>query len=221
MGYQIYGASVSPFVRKTLVYCEEKGIEYEHVPVNPFDPPADYREQSPLGRIPSLRDGDRSLADSSVICAYLERRHPEPALFPGDDFAYARALWFEEFADGGLTPKAGGGVFFPLVVAPLMMKQPADDAVRAEAKRIVDEEIVPMWDYLERELGDREFFVEDRLTIGDIAIASIHVNLYHAGVDIDTARCPKLAAFVERMHARPSFRKWIDEETPTWSQRAA
>jgi glutathione S-transferase len=217
----LYGANVSPFVRKVRAVLAEKGIEYSHEPVNPFAPPPGYRELSPLGKIPAWKDGERTLADSSVICVYLERTHPKPALYPTDDYAYARALWFEEFIDGGFAPKAGGGVFFPLVVAPMMLKQPVTPEVRAAVDKCLAEEVTPMWAYLEREIAGKEYFVGDRLSIADLAVASIHVNLYHAGFDVDQGRFPQLAGFIARMFARPSLKALIEEETPTWSRRNA
>ena len=219
MGYKVYGTSVSPFVRKVLVYMAEKGIACDNDPINPFSPPDNYKEISPLGKIPSLIDGDKTLADSSVICMYLERGNPTPAMYPSDDYEYAQCLWIEEFIDGGFVPKAGGNVFFPLVVAPLMMKQPVTDEVRASVDKSIAEEVEPMWDYLEEEIGDKEFYVGGNLSIADIAVASIHVNLYHANVDPDPKRWPQLSAFVRRMHARESFAKIIAEEIPMWSQR--
>ena len=219
MSYQVYGTSVSPFVRKVLVYLAEKDIPFENVPVNPFSPPDDYREISPLGKIPALRDGDKTLADSSVICQYLERKHTSPAMYPSDDYDYAQALWIEEFIDGGFVPKAGGNVFFPLVVAPKMMQQPVTDEVRAAAEKSLSEEIQPMWEYLESEIAGKDFFVGNTLSIADIAVASIHVNLYHAGVDVDAAKLPNLARFVQTMLARPAFAALINEETPMWSMR--
>ena len=219
MTYQIYGTSVSPFVRKVLVYLTEKNIPFENEPVNPFAPPDNYREISPLGKIPALRDGDKTLADSSVICQYLERKHAAPAMYPSDDYDYANALWIEEFIDGGFVPKAGGNVFFPLVVAPKMMQQPVTDEVRAAVEKSLAEEIQPMWDYLESEIGGKDYFVGDSLTIADIAVASIHVNLYHAGIDVDAEKLPNLARFIQSMHSRPSFANLISEETPMWSVR--
>ncbi|MGR8949820.1 MAG: glutathione S-transferase family protein [Gammaproteobacteria bacterium] len=217
MGYKLFGTSVSPFVRKVLVYMEEKGIAFENVPVNPFAPPDDYKKISPLGKIPALETDGRTLADSSVICQYLEREHSRPALFPQDNYEYARALWFEEFIDGGFVPKAGGNVFFPLVVAPKFMDQPVTDEVRAAVDRSLSEEVQPMWDYLEQEITGKEYFVGASLSIADIAVASIHVNLLHAGIEVDASRLPNLAAFVARMHKRPSFASLIEEEAPMWS----
>ena len=220
MSYKLYGTSVSPFVRKVLVYMEEKGISFENEPVNPFAPPDNYKDISPLGKIPALGTNGRTLADSSVICQYLERENPTPALYPEDNYDYARSLWIEEFIDGGFVPKAGGNVFFPLVVAPKFMDQPVTDDVRAAVEQSLNEEVYPMWEYLNQEIKGREFFVGDKLTIADIAVASIHVNLLHAGVDVDATKLPDLASFIARMHARPSFASLIAEETPVWSTRS-
>ena len=62
-------------------------------------------------------------------------------------------------------------------------------------------------------LPDSGWLVDDRLTLADIAVASPFVNLGHLGYDIDAARRPKLAAFVGKMLARPSFQPWIERET--------
>ena len=127
MSLVVLGGSVSPFVRKVRVALAEKGLDYELQAVNPFAPPAGWRDVSPLGRIPAFKDGDRVINDSSVICAYLERRFPEPSLYPSDAYEYARALWFEEFIDGGLIPSSARTVFFPLVLAPLFAGKPGPE----------------------------------------------------------------------------------------------
>jgi glutathione S-transferase len=216
----VLGGSVSPFVRKVRVVLAEKGLDYEFQQVNPFAPPPGWREISPLGKIPAFRDGDRTLADSAVICAYLERRFPKPALYPSDDFEYARALWFQEWAGGGLVPTSGPKVFLPLVLRPLFTQKPPDEAAEATARKCVEEELPPYWDYLERELGDADFLVGGRLTIADVAVASPFVNLRHAGFAPARKRWPRLRAFLDRTHGRPSFKKLIDEETPIFGKRA-
>jgi len=152
----LYGALGSPFVRKAIVALTEKGIAYDHDPVVPFAPTAEYLKISPLGKIPAFRDGDRTLADSSVIIAYLERTHPEPSLYPNDPYEYARALWFEEFGDGGLTPVLGAKIFFPRVIAPRFFNQPPDEVA---IKKVIDEEVPPLFDYLEKEIGDKQFLI--------------------------------------------------------------
>ncbi len=207
----LYGANGSPFVRKARAFLAEKGIKYDHDPVVPVGPNPEYRKISPLGKIPAFRDGDRTMADSSVICAYLERIHPQPALYPSDPYDYARALWFEEYGDGGLGPIVGPKIFFQRIVGPLFFKQKPDEAVVTKA---VQEELPPMFDYLEGQITG-EFLVGGRLTIADLGIATQFVQLRLAGVTVDAKRWPKLVAYIDRIHSRPSFKALIAEEEAT------
>jgi glutathione S-transferase len=206
---KLLGAFGSPFVRKAYVALTEKGIPFEHEQVIPFGVSPEYRKISPLGKIPAFQDGDRTLADSSVIIAYLERTHPQPALYPTDAYEYARALWFEEFGDGGLAPVTGAKVFFPKVIGPRFFKQEPN---LAAIQKVVDEEVPPLLDYLEGELGNNEYLVGNKFSIADIGIATQFVNYMFAGYGVDAKRWPKLAAYVQRVHSRPSFKKVIDKE---------
>ena len=219
MAYKLMGANVSPFVRKVRVLLAEKGIAYDYEQVSPFAPPPDWRSISPLGKIPAFMDGDKVVNDSSVICQYIERKNPAMPMLPKDDDGYFQALWLDEYIDGGFVPVAGGKVFFPLIVAPLGSKQPPDDATRAAVAKVVADELPTFWTYLESQLGGNDFFVNNTLSLADIAVASVHVNLQHAHVKVDGARFPKLAAFMTRMFARPSFKAIIEEETPFWTMK--
>ncbi|MEM7540490.1 MAG: glutathione S-transferase family protein [Pseudomonadota bacterium] len=220
MNFQILGANVSPFVRKVRAMLAEKNIPYDYEQVSPFSPPEGWRNISPLGKIPVLKDGDRLVNDSSVICQYIERKNPEPQIFPRDLDGYTDAIWLEEFIDGGFTPVAGGKVFFPLVVEPMMSGDPAGSEAEAAAAQVIETEFPTFWSYLESQLGDKDFFVGDQISIADLAIASIHVNLRHAGVLVPVGDYPNLSAFIDRMHSRESFRRLIEEEAPTWGARA-
>lgn len=203
--YVVYGAPLSPFVRKVEVFLREKGIEYELDPVNIMPVPEGFEKISPARRIPAFRDRsqgeDATLADSSVICAYLERRNPEPPLYPSDDFAYARALWFEEYSDSELAGRIGMGVFRPIVFPRFQGKEPDLET----ARKAVGKQLPRLYDYLEAEIDGRDFFVGDSITVADIAIASQFVSLDLAVGLPDASRWPALVAFVNRMLARESF----------------
>ncbi len=206
---KLLGAFGSPFVRKAFVALTEKGITFEHEQVIPFGAPPEWRKISPLGKIPAYQDGERTLADSSVIIAYLEKTKPEMPLYPSDPYDYARALWFEEYGDGGLAPIIGSKVFFPKVIAPRFFKQEPN---LAEIQKVVDTELPPMFDYLEGEIGSKEYLVGNKFSIADIGIATQFVNFMFAGYGVDAKRWPKLAAYVGRIHSRPSFKGAIDKE---------
>lgn len=205
----VHGANISPFVRKVRVFLAEKNIAYTLQPVNPFTAGPEYRKLSPLGRIPAFQDDKTTLADSSVICAYVERTNPQPALYPTDTVEYAKALWFEEYGDGGLAPIFGAEIFRQRVVMPLFFKQQGDEAM---AQKAIAEKLPPLFDYLESQVGDNAFLVGNQLSIGDIGVATQFVNLRHAGVTPDAQRWPKLARYISSIHGRPSFKAVIDEE---------
>jgi glutathione S-transferase len=201
----LYGVGGSPFVRKVRVVCAEKGITYDHEPV--FPGTVD-RQISPLGKIPGWKDERGALCDSSVICAYLERTKPTPALYPKDDYEYARALWFEEYADTALLGVFGPKIFFKKVVGPKFMGQKFE---QAEIDKAWTEEAPPLLDYLEGQLkGD--WLVGNAFSIADIAVGSEFVNLYLAGYRPDAKRWPKLVAYIDRVHARPTFAPLIKED---------
>ena len=79
---KLYGASASPYVRKVLAVLSIKQLPFEHIPQMPFVDDPDFRKISPLGKIPALEDGDLSVADSKVICQYLEEAYPAHPAYP-------------------------------------------------------------------------------------------------------------------------------------------
>lgn len=200
---------MSPYVRKVLVFAAEKGIALETRPVGLQSDDPDFLAASPFRKIPALQDGDFRISDSSAIIAYLDALQPEPNLLPTEPKARARTVWFDEFGDTILMD-CGRKMFFNRVVAPRFLKRPGDAAVADKAEH---EELPPLLDYLESVLPASGYLVEDRLTLADIAVASPLANVrHHLGIDLDAASRPKLASYVEAIHARPSFRSWIDRE---------
>ncbi|MEO7635737.1 MAG: glutathione S-transferase family protein [Sphingomicrobium sp.] len=214
----LYGSSMSPFVRKVLAYGAEKGIEFDVRPSGFPNPTDEFRDVSPAGKMPALRDGDYSLADSSAIIHYLEAKQPDPPLIPADPRLRGKTIWFEEYADTILFA-CGAKMFFNRIVAPLFMGRPGDDAAADAAER---DDLPPILDYLETVAPDSGgFLVGDGLTLADIAIAGPFANLRHCGVTIDPGRYPRTAAFVDRILARPSFSVLVEREIAMLAPQSA
>ena len=204
----VYGSSLSPFVRKTLAYVSEKGLEVELVPTGLGNKDPAFREASPFGKMPGFRDGDFAISDSTAIITYLEAKYPQPPLLPAEPKSRARTIWYEEFADTILVA-CMGKLFFNRVVAPRFLGQEGDLAAADKAEK---EELPPLLDYIEGVMPASGHLVDDRLTLADLAVASPFVNFAHVGVTIDAAAHPKTAAFVEAMLARPSFAPLVAQE---------
>ncbi|ODU22816.1 MAG: glutathione S-transferase [Sphingomonas sp. SCN 67-18] len=196
----VYGATLSPFVRKVLVYGAERGLGLESKVLGLGSTDPDFRAASPFGKIPGFRDGDFAISDSTAIVTYLEAKYPDGGLIPAEAAARARTIWYDEFADTILSA-AGGKVFFNRFVAAMIGRQP--DMAAADAA--IRDELPPLFDYLEGVIPDSGHLVGDALTLADISVASPFANLAYCDVHVDAARHPRLAAFVAAMHGRDSF----------------
>jgi glutathione S-transferase len=206
---KIHGVPISVHTRKVIVAALEKKLEFMNEPVIPFHPPAGWDRLSPTGKIPVAQDGERVLRDSSAICAYLERVHPHPALYPADAADYAEALWYEEYADGTVFREVIHGLFFQQVIRPNILKEKTD---RAAVDAILQQALPKVFGYLDRSLG--EFAAGGAFGIADIALASNLINFRYLGYEIDRRSYPRLAVYFERQLERPSFRHALGAEQP-------
>jgi glutathione S-transferase len=195
----IIGSFVSPYVRKVLACLNLKGIDYQVDPITPFFGNDEYQRLSPLRRIPVLIDGDFSISDSSVICAYLDEAYPGCPLLPAAAKDRARARWYEEYADTRLGDLFIWALFYQKIVHPLVWGEPGD---QARIDKAVVEDIPAALDYLEGELPAEGFLCGD-IGLADISIASFFQNGAYAGFEVDPTRWPRTAAFVERTLAHP------------------
>lgn len=195
----IIGTPISPFVRKVLITLELKGIDYQCVPLVPFFPSEEFKEISPMRRVPVLKQGTFTLPDSSAIVQYLEDVAPSPSLFPEDVQDRARARWFEEYADEQLGRSAVFNLFFQKVVRPLVLKQPANEELIQHA---LETAIPDSLTYLEQHTPE-EGYMFGALSIADISLTAMLLNATFADWQIDKGRWPKFAAYMDRVYSHP------------------
>lgn len=203
----IYGARPSPFVRKVIIFADEKGLSAEVMPGG-FGQGGDvFAKASPFGKIPAFQDGDFLISDSSAIVTYMDVVQPEPNLIPLEAKARARTIWYDEFGDT-IIQAAGMPIVFNRLVAPLMnIPQDLDAAAQAEA-----EKLPAVYDYLESVIPDSGFLVEDRFTLADIAVACPILTLNYCSSILSDGRWPKVGAWLQGLSARPSFARALAAE---------
>lgn len=202
MSLTLYGVPLSPFVRKVRLCLLEKGMDYQLEVVMPFTPPDWYLQLNPLGRIPAFKDADLTLADSSVICQYIEEAYPDQQpLYGSNAPERGQVRWLEKYADYELAPLTTFGIFQNRILKPSSGHRCNEESVQAA----LNEKLPPHFGYLERQLDQQDYFVGGRLSMADITIASQLLNMEHGGERVDSGRWPALAAHYERMKARESF----------------
>ncbi len=204
---KVYGVHGSPFVRKVFIALDMKGIPYETVPQMPFTGDEDYLKINPLGKIPTLVDGDLTLGDSKVICRYLESAYPETPLYPQDLADRAMADWYEDLC-GGRVAELAAGIFFQRFMRPFAFKQEPDEEL---VGKIIDRDLPPLLDYLEGQVPADGFLFGD-FGMADLCIASPFFNAAYAGFEVDAARWPKLAGLIARVKALPPVQAILQKE---------
>jgi glutathione S-transferase len=207
---KIYGVPISVHTRKVIVAAIEKGIPHTNEPVIPFNPPAGWSDLSPTGKIPVLEHDGLTLRDSSVICTYLERTQPEPALYPQQTRELVQALWLEEYADGTVFREVVHELFFQKVIRPNILGESTDAAVVA---RTENDAVPKVFGYLEQAIGG-VFLVADRLSVADIAVVSNLINYHYLGYVIDRSEYPRLASYFERALRHGSIAAALRAEQP-------
>lgn len=197
---KLYGALLSPFVRKVAVVAQLKGIAWELAPFRSgggMSP--EFVAASPLLKMPAIDDDGYTLADSTAICLYLDARYPEHRVVPADPQLLGRTMWFEELMDAGIAP-SGLKVLFNRFVSPVLYKKPGDEAVAAAGEA----ELPRFLDYLEQAVPADGWLVGDQFTLADISVASILRTLTVVKLGPSDAR-PRTLAWYQRVQAHPAW----------------
>ena len=206
----LHGASGSPFVRKVQVALAIKGLQFEQVQQMPFTGDAEYRKINPLGKIPTLQDGELTVCDSTVICEYLEEAYPQPALYPAQAADRAKARWLEELG-GSRVAELAAGIFFQRFMRPMVLQQEADEQLVA---KIIDKQLPPILGYLEVQVPEQGFIFGDFM-MADMSLMSPFVNAAYAGYEVDAQRWPAFTDFIARVKAHPVVSEVLTAEAAT------
>lgn len=208
---RLYGVILSPYVRKTRLALDYKGLDYEKVQVMPIpgvEQPAEFAANSPLGKIPLLGVDEHYINDSSVICQWLEREYPQPALLPENNLAAAKALWLEEYADAQMVPVIGGHLFAEVVLAKAVFNR---EPIQSDIDAALGTEIPAILTYLQTQL-EGEFLLGNNLCLADLAVGSLFITLEHCNYQWDENRWPQIVAYKKRILATEPFASALAEE---------
>jgi len=205
---KVHGVHLSPFVRKVLLTLEYKGIPYESVDVFPGSDEPEFRAISPLGKIPVLEDDGFTIPDTSVICRYLDRVHPDNPIYPADAQLEAQACWLEEFADSKLI-EACAGLFRQKFLNPAMFNTPTDEAVVTD---ILENQMPGLLDYLESQTPESGVLVGDAISIADFAVVTCFLQASYGDFEVDGETHPKLRAYLDRCLSNDLVKNRMEQE---------
>jgi glutathione S-transferase len=199
---KLYSGPLSMFGAKAEIAAHEKGLDFELIMV-PFEMKTLYQPKhpevlriNPKRQVPVLIDngpgGDLELFDSTQIFEYFETVKPEPALWPAEPKARARARLLEHKSDE---------VYFPPIVRLMGLQATPDDPAAVEARAAA----ASFYDEREKGLGTGEWLA-GKYSYADIAFYMAQLFGERMGAPMTDAH-PRLKAWRERVSARPAVRK--------------
>lgn len=183
------------------IVSRELGIAVDLKKVNTKDKTVegggDYRQVNPRGYVPALvLDNGEILTEGPAIVQYLADRKPQAGLAPqaGSFERYRLQEWLNFLTSE--IHKAFSPLFKP--------------NTPEEYKKITKENLAGRFDWLDRQLGGKDYLMGSQFTVAD---AYLFVLLgWTAPTQIDLAKWPNLAAFHKRVGARPKVKEALEAE---------
>ena len=203
--------------QRVLWLLEELGLPYE---VRRYQrdrktmlAPPELRAVHPLGKSPVIEDDGQVLAESGAIVEYLAERYGDGRLVPAAGTPERlRYRYWMHFAEGTAQPplllkllfdcvETGPMPFFARPVARAIARRAKDTFVQPNIDRTLD--------FMESELRDRDWFAGSAFSAADVQMSfPLEAAVVRGGLD---AKRPRLMGFLERIHARPAYRRAIDK----------
>ena len=205
--------------QRVLWLLEELGVPYEvqhhQRDAKTMLAPAELRAIHPLGKSPVIVDGDVVLPETGAIVDWIVERYGNGRLVPPAGTAErSRWTYWLHYAEGSAMP--------PLLMKLVFSRLPANApfflrpvvktiAARAQAG-FVDPSLKLHFDYWESELSKSEWFAGNEFSAADVMM-SFPVEAAANRGDALNGR-PRLKAFLEKIHARPAYRRALEKGGP-------
>ena len=175
--------------------------------------PPELRAVHPLGKSPVIRDGEVTLAESGAILEYLVERHGKGRLIPAAGTPERlRYTYWMHFAEGSAMPPLLLKLIFDRIEkAPMpFFVRPVARAIAQRAKAgFVQPNIDRNLDFMEGELANSDWFAGAQFSAADVQMSfPLEAAQVRGGLD---AKRPRLMSFLERIHARPAYRRAIEK----------
>jgi len=204
----LYYHPLSSYCWKALIALYENDVPFERRMMEDPGVAEAWLTLWPLGKFPVLRDEarDRTLAETSIIVEYLDQHCPGPfRAIPADpDEAIEVRLMDRLFDNYVMTPMQA-------IVADRLRPEESRDPYGVGQARLT---LGKAYAFLEDRIAGRYWAGGDTFTLADCAAAP--ALFYADKVEPMRGGFPALAAYLDRLEARPSFARVLEEKEPWW-----
>ena len=203
---KLYYVPVSTYCQKVLMAFEEKGVDFEGEIVNLSDEAAraEYLKLYPIGKVPLLiPDDDGFIPESSIIIEYLDTHFASGTKLIPDDPDLARQARFKDRMTDLYLNDSISALFF-------QGRKAEGDRDPALIERSQYRARV-LYEFMEKNFESREWANGDQFSMADCAAAP---PLFYAQTLFPFDDYPNVKSYYERLSARPSWQKVMDEAMP-------
>lgn len=183
---------------------EEAGLAYSVrlIALGPEQEAPDYRAMQPFGQVPVYREDGLTLFESGAIALHLAEK--SEALMP-------RALREEtiQWLFAALNTMEMPTMFLVQLLFAGVTEGPVREGALAYATRRLAE--------LGRVLDGRDYLVGNRFTIADLMMSTVLDQVRDTDL---VAKEPVVAAWHERCHARPAYKKSLADQLAAFREHA-
>ncbi|KYF49042.1 glutathione S-transferase [Sorangium cellulosum] len=203
---KLYAHPFSSYCQKVLIALYENKTPFELRMLAPDDPEASAEHESlwPLKRMPLLLDAGRTVVEASIIVEHLDLHHPGPVrMIPEDPRAALDVRMMDRIFDNYImTPMQ------KLVADGIRAAENRDRQGVGEARMLLD----TAYRWLDSAMAGREWAAGDAFSLADCAAgpALFYADWAYPISEVFT----NVRAYRQRLLARPSFARAIDEARP-------
>jgi len=207
MALILYFHPLSSFCQKVLIALYENDTPFtpHFVDLMDAEQNAAFKRIWPIGKFPVLRDGDRTVPESTTIIEYLAQHHPGPVqLIPADvDVAFETRAQ-DRFIDLH--------IHLPMqkIITDRIRPQGQNDPHGVEQARMQMQTALAL---LDERMATRTWALGDTFTMADCAAAPLLFYVNMAVTPLAGAYA-NLAAYLERLTKRPSYARALKEAEP-------
>lgn len=195
--------SIGPNPRLVRMFMAEKGIEMPMLWVDLMkaeNRQPEYLKVNPHGQCPALElDDGRVIAEVTVICEYLEEKHPKPALIGGTAEERAEARMWARRVDLNICEPMANGFRFGDGLAMFKDRIVCVPEAAEGLKRIAQDRM----SWLDRQMDGKTWIAGERLTLADLQLYC-WVSIFKDRGQPLPATARNLPAWYARVDARPS-----------------
>ena len=204
--------------QRELWLLEELGVPYEIVRYQrqgDMRAPKELRAIHPLGKSPVITDKGNTVAESGAIIEYVVSAYGEGRLIPPPNTPERlRYTYWLHYAEGSAMPPLLMKLLFTLMPkrAPALLRPLVRKVSSSALTTIVNPQLRQHMAFWEEELSKSPWFAGDEFTAADIQMSfPLEAATARGGLE---QGYPKALAFLERIHARPAYRRALEKGGP-------